>query len=475
MEIFFTLEFKDCKKENNSLNFKKHFVVCWFLIFLFYIPILLAFYPGIVTYDVSDQLGQILNGTYNLKHPFAHTMFMGIIFKNIYNITHDWNKAAFFHSLTQMLIMTGTFSYICIWIYKFSESKILFVMTLMFFSILPIHPLFAMVTTKDVLFSAFVAILFIQLLEIGNSNTLEKTYTIIKLSLLFFLIFIFRNNALYAALLFLPIALVCYKRKQIALSIGIAIVLLFSYNFFLHNYIHASNGPKAEMYSVPIQQMARVYNLHGDELPELEKKDLETLIWNGKDTLLKYESRKSDAVKDGLIQEVLEENKSKYAKLWLLWGLKYPTVYLDAWMNLINGYFCFDDPLPDKQTYRTYIEIRCDAYNEMDLHFSSKNHKLFTLYDSLFRGATCQNIPILSIICQLAFYDWTLILVFAYCLAQKQYSWLPPLAILLGIFATNLLGPVAILRYIYPFVICFPLILGIFIKCATITGKTQKG
>lgn len=451
---------------------RKCFIVCWALIFLLYIPILLAFYPGIVTYDASDQMGQILNKTYNLKHPFAHTIFMEIIFKNIYNITNDWNKAAFFHSLIQMLIMTGTFSYICIWIYKFSKSKLLFNISLIFFIFLPIHPLFAIVTTKDVLFSAFVALTFIQILEIGINNTLEKIQ-IIKLSILFFLMFIFRNNAIFATFLFLPIALICYKRKSLILiiSIGIAVIMFFSYNIILHNYVHASDGPKAEMYSVPIQQMARVYNLYGDDLNESEKKDFETLIWNGRDTLLKYESRKSDTVKDGLIQQVLEENRRKYAKLWLSWGLKYPTVYLDAWMNLINGYFCFDDPLPDRQTYRTYIEIRCDAYNEMGLHFSSKNYKLFTLYDSLLREATCQNIPILAIICQLAFYNWTLILVFVFCLAHKQYHWLPSLGILLGILATNLLGPVAILRYIYPFVICFPLILGIFIKCATITNQ----
>ncbi|MCI9398229.1 MAG: hypothetical protein HFJ07_00135 [Lachnospiraceae bacterium] len=471
MKIFFTANFTWFEQKNLKVDMLKNFLICWCVIFIAYIPVLLAFYPGIVTYDIYDQFSQVLSGEYNLKHPIAHTMFMGIIFKLVYRLTGDWNKGALVHSIIQMLIMTGVFSYISVWIYKFSKSKRLFLVIIAFWVVLPIHPIFTIVTTKDILFSAIVAILVLKLMESGICEQTQKSLIkiIAYFCVLFFLLFIFRNNALYAVLLFLP-ALFFYGAvgRKIILSAVLAVIMLFLYNYVLHNYIHALDGPKVEMFSVPVQQIARVYNLCNDNLLDNEKEDIERLFGDeGKETLLKYESRKADVVKERFDQNYAwENNELKYINLWIKWGIKHPGVYLDAWMNLINGYFCFDDEIPDKQTYRTYIEIRCNAYNEMGLHFSTKNKKLFDLYDSLFRKGKCQEIPFLSIVCQLAFYDWALILVFAYVWQKKRYRLLPPIILLLAILFTNLLGPVALLRYIYPFIVCFPTLIFALTRCS---------
>ena len=151
-----------------------------------------------------------------------------------------------------------------------------------------------------------------------------------------------------------------------------------------------------------------------------------------------------------------ENNELKYINLWIKWGIKHPGVYLDAWMNLINGYFCFDDEIPDKQTYRTYIEIRCNAYNEMGLHFSTKNKKLFDLYDSLFRKGKCQEIPFLSIVCQLAFYDWALILVFAYVWQKKKISLIATNNIVISNLFYELIGTSCTFKVYLSFYCMFP-------------------
>lgn len=459
MKIFFTTSFSLQAKNSEFVNTKKVYLLCWFVIFVSYIPVLMAFYPGIVTYDIWDQAMQILSGEYNLKHPLVHTAFMGIIFKTVYGMTGDWNIGVVVHSIIQMLIMTGIYSYISIWIYKQSKSRLLLILSVLFYIFFPLHSLYAIVTTKDVLFSAIVALVVIKLMEY-DKNTFS-------FSVLFFIMLIFRNNAVYASILFLP-ALILYNKKgrKKAFFILFALILLFPYNYILHNFVHATDGPKSEMYSVPAQQIARVYNLYNDDLSEMEKADLEELIRDGADTFSRYESRKADVIKERVNQDVLESNVGKYLGIWASLGLRHPGVYLDAWMSLINGFFCFDDKIPDSQTYRTYLEIRCYAPDEMGLHFSSKNIKLFDLYDSLFREGTCQKFPFLSIICQPAFYDWTLILSLAYIWQKKRYYLMPPLLLLLAIFVTFLLGPVAIFRYIYPFVVCFPLIIFTLFKSA---------
>ena len=89
MKIFFTANFTWFEQKNLKVDMLKNFLICWCVIFIAYIPVLLAFYPGIVTYDIYDQFSQVLSGEYNLKHPIAHTMFMGIIFKLVYRLTGD--------------------------------------------------------------------------------------------------------------------------------------------------------------------------------------------------------------------------------------------------------------------------------------------------------------------------------------------------------------------------------------------------
>ncbi len=474
MKLFFTFHVQLSDKEQKMRNDKAVFFLCWFVFVLSYIPVLLAFYPGIASYDVHGQLEQVFNNEYTLKHPWIHTEFMGIIIRKVHGVTGNWNLGVFAHSLAQTVIMTGVFSYLCTWIYKFSKSKIVFAASVLFYMAIPIHPLLAITTTKDTMFSAGVSLVVVKLLELGQEDAgsaFHKKKQIIVLAFLFFLMLIFRNNAMYAVLLWLPLLLwyVVRRRKEgngavMIISLILAFLLMIPYQYALKSYVHAEEGPEKEKYSVPIQQMARVYNEFSEELPEQEKETLEALFHSGAETLVEYEARKADVVKERLEQDVLVNNWKDYCDLWINWGLRYPVTYFDAWMNLINGYFCFDDEIPDQQTYRTYIEIRCSVQDLMDIGFESKIPGLFDLYYALFELGGCQKVPFLSVVCQLAFYDWALILTAAYLWQKKRYHFLLPLALLLTLLATNLLGPVAILRYIYPVVVCFPLMIFVFVK-----------
>lgn len=474
MKLFFTFRFHLPEKEHKTVNHKAAFFLCWISLFLSYIPILLAFYPGNASYDIHGQMKQVFNNEYTLKHPLIHTEFMSIMIRMGHHLTGSWNLGVFAHSLVQTAIMTGVFSYLCTWIYKFSKSRILFTASGLFYMLLPIHPMLAITTTKDTIFSAVVSLVVAKLLEFvqdGFCSVFKRKKQIIVLALLFFLMLIFRNNAIYAILLWLPVLVLFSVRRWkegngagILISLIIAILLMVPYQYMLQNCVHAQEGPEKEKYSVPIQQMARVYNEYFDELPGQEKETLEALFHSGAKNLLKYEARKADVVKERLEQEVLEDHWKDYCDLLIRWGMRYPATYFEAWMNLINGYFCFDDEIPDQQTYRTYIEIRCEAGDLMDIHFESKIPRLFELYYALFESGACQEIPFLSVLCQLAFYDWMLIFTAARLWQGKQYRFLLPLALLLTLLATNLLGPVALLRYIYPILVCFPLIIFVFVK-----------
>ena len=82
--------------------------------------------------------------------------------------------------------------------------------------------------------------------------------------------------------------------------------------------------------------------------------------------------------------------------------------------------------------------------------------------------AKYQKIPLLDILMNMAFYFIILLFVSFYLLYKKNYKLFLPLLLLLLYMGTNLLAPVAIVRYAYPLFTTFPILIGIYLE-------TKKG
>mgnify|MGYP001538040656 FL=1 len=71
---------KISKLENFStrvFGWKKVFFISWLLIFLAWVPGLIASFPGIYAYDSVYQIGYYLSGSIYLHHPLIHTYLLG--------------------------------------------------------------------------------------------------------------------------------------------------------------------------------------------------------------------------------------------------------------------------------------------------------------------------------------------------------------------------------------------------------------
>lgn len=51
--------------------------VDWLILMVGWLPVLLAYYPGIFAYDASNQVTQVLTGSYSTHHPLLHTLLLG--------------------------------------------------------------------------------------------------------------------------------------------------------------------------------------------------------------------------------------------------------------------------------------------------------------------------------------------------------------------------------------------------------------
>ena len=131
---------------------------------------------------------------------------------------------------------------------------------------------------------------------------------------------------------------------------------------------------------------------------------------------------------------------------------------MDAFLENNTGYLNLFDELPDKSTYRVFIEISDnDFFDNYDIHFSYSLPGLLGYYYTLLEGGNYNLFPVTKILYNISLHIYIFLLVIFNLIRKKQYSLLGPYSILFGLFITTLLGPVSILRYVLPIVLLTPI------------------
>lgn len=439
-------------------NKKYSFFIILFLIVLAWLPTIISFYPGNYAYDVETQMKMFMHEwPFNMYQPVIHTAFLGSMIKIGEFIFDSSSIGVFLYSIIQILVMGSIFSYIIMFLHK-KLSNFLCLLFLIIFMFLPTHCIMSITTTKDVIFSGVFALLFINFIKMIDNPNLFFKYkkNIILLILWLFITFIFRNNMIYAFILFFPFVCICFKKyfKKLFIIFCASILIYFSYNFCLIKGLRIGNILKSELLSVPMQQLVRTYNY--GEMDDADRSSVEMLFT--KDIFDDYSPVIADSVKLYFNYMNFTQLKKDYLKLYIRAGINNKKIYFDSWFNMIYSYFYVYDELPNMH-YKTYIEVNTIG----DKYMKSNNYKK-TYFKSLFNEAKYQDIPILNIFMNLSLYVWVMIFVIVNIIRSKKYKLLIPISLLTIYFLTLLLGPVSLLRYVYPLFVCFPLMVYLFIK-----------
>lgn len=462
-KVLFNLSYRYKNNKNiYKLCGKKIFLFSFLLILISWIPIIISFYPNNFSCDASTQVRMIIYDCISTYHPVVHTVFLGGLLKLSYLLFGTYTIGNFIYALIQALIMDLIFSYFVLFLAKEKAPRWLIILSMLLFMFLPTNSVLAITTTKDVIFSGLILLLVIKFYYIStHRDYLKEKKNLISTIIIMFLSLIFRNNMLYALILFFIPCIVILKRwKQVLMVFLIPLLLYGVYNESLTRVFHIEKGPKVEAFSVIIQQLARVYNK--EKLTKGEASMIANLYKN--DSLKHYNSQISDPVKSEFNSDVLFSNIGSYIKLYFKLGLKYPLTYMDSFLMTNYGYFYFFDKLPINET-KTYIWVTCMNH---DKDFSCKDdcndNFIYHLYDNLLEKATYQKVPILNIFMNIGFHVFMMLFTICLLLYRKKQKFSLPIYLLLSLFVTNLLGPVSLMRYVYPIFVCLPFLLFIINK-----------
>lgn len=282
----------------------------------------------------------------------------------------------------------------------------------------------------------------------------------------------FRNNAIYAIVVF-GVFWIIFAAKKEKLRVLLLCVLLVAGSkgtgVIIKEAIGTELGPaKVEMYSVPIQQFARVGFYHSDTMDEATWLRINQYVsaewWH------KYNPPLADTVKSSVgaysFADTWEGNETQMISDWIKTGLQYPNEYLDAFLELTRGYWFFDDRSHaeclgygvEGRMGLVYTYNSAALFNGGEILHESKFPWLEEQLEKIVSGNCYYDWPVISLLFKPAFYFWgicLMLLAFLYLKKKEQavYALLPVIYM-----ATMFLGPVVQIRYVFPAIVILPVL-----------------
>lgn len=481
--------------EGKRWKYGKVFGISALLIFLCLVPVWLAYYPIIMSYDFHRQINEAVKGFawFWPYQPLAHTWVIWVFLQLGY-LLGDIQTGMACMALFQMLIYSLAMSYAIVFLYRVTGKKWTVAAGVLYFGVFPLNSVMAVCTTKDVLFSVLFLLFVLLLAERfffagGKKLLLLDLFLVLEGSLMMQ----FRNNCFYAVAVF-GVIWILFSAKKERLRVLLLCVLLLAGGKGMEAGIRAALGTKlgtakVEMFSVPIQQFARVGYYHGDEMePELREL-LNTYVleedWEG------YYAPIADSTKTSVgVTTFAAAWEGHYMQLfqdWLKLGMHYPNEYIDAFLELTRGYWFLDDRSYAEclgygmegrmGTIYTYNSAAID--NGPEIAHESKFPWLEEQLEKIVSANAFYNWPVISVVFKCSFYFWGLFLTLAAFLFLRQrrqalFSLFPVLYM-----ATMLLGPVVQMRYIFPIMVTLPILVSLLFlgreAFAAVSGQASKG
>ncbi len=457
--------YNDTDNTDDTPHSLKLFLVSFAIMFGCWMIIWLAYYPGLWNYDIY-QVDQFISGNYSKHHPLIHTILLGFCYS--IGLEKDLcNMGVILYDFIQMLIMAGIFAYTYVYIYKHISGKIFRIAVLVFYAVFPVNSILVISTTKDVIFSGLVLLCIVLALKINETDFKRKKYLLMAvLMIMCTFMLLFRNNAIYAFCLFMIGACVLgVYSKNVRLTglllYGICCIILFTVSdAALTQALDAKPGPFKELFSVPSQQFGRIYNVINES--DSDSSTLAVINSYHDISSLSYNPHLADFMKASLLVKN-KEDAIEYIKDSIRLFYKYPLVSLDSFLYLTEGSWNINDvsnakiygngPKERLGYLLTYVK---DGYG---IVHKSKFPQLEMFMEYAFSNNEYQNWPIISLLFSPALYFWILVISTLAFVKTKEYDFLSIAGFLWSIYFTILLGPCTVIRYLYPLVVCSPLLL----------------
>lgn len=380
-------------------------------------------------------------------------------------LTGNYTSGIFMYTIIQCIASCFTFSFIIYYMARLKFNIKYRIFALLFFMLFPIFPFYSVWLTKDILFTLCITLITIGVIELlRNKEIIKSKKYCIYMSLFLLLSMFFRKNGIYVAYI-LGIVLLIVNRKQwikILLVFLIPIILFKTVDGPIREKLNIQDGSSLEKFSIPAQQMARIYKYEKNTLSEDEKNKIELYISDENIDAL-YDPLLSDPVKAKLNSKAINNNKIDFVKFCVKLAFKYPAKTIESFLCTTYRFYYLDNEIArglGKYKEQSVYVINNMLPAEMEIKSNVNNISYINIIDKKMYE---NDIPVFSTFNASGIYIYSFIICIGYLIYTKRYKLILSFLPLFMVLATQLAGPVVDQRYSYSFFTCFSLMIGVTI------------
>lgn len=431
-------------------------------LFLAWLPVFAAVYPGFFAYDATDELQEVLTGQYVTRHPLLHVQLLGKTVSGIGRLSGSYNAGIAVYVLVQMMVMALLLSWVLQCGRRFGAGRLWYGVSFLFLALFPVIPMYVMCTSKDILYTAgmLAAIALLGLMRAEPEECCRDIKKWIGLGAALFVMAVFRNNGFYVFLVMIPVLCMLAQKKYRRRMLAVIVLVLAAragMNCGLNAVLKPVSTDVQETFTVPIQQLARTWNYSPEVFEEADREALFEIL--PEEVLERYYPKLSDMVKIDFNAENYEKDPKRYQSLWLRTGAKAPLTYVNAWLMTSYGFwypFTVIDVYNGTRYYEgsSYFSCETEAPGERRSFLPG----LEKLYEEISWGSEIHRLPVVSWLFSPGFLCWVYVLAGLYWAARGSWE---RLGVMLPVYLnwlTVLFGPTYLVRYVLIFWFALPLL-----------------
>lgn len=330
------------------------------VLFVAWMPYLVAYYPGFVFGDAIVSLDQAIGGAAWINnHPVFFMLLLKAAMKAMCAIGFGRTAGLALYSVCQMLCYGCVFAYLVAWLKtRLGVHSAFCWVILAIFALSPYVATYSVAFWKDPLFTSAAIVLSLMLADVAFSRCAPRVVTwrflfVLTLDVIF--MSLMRNNGIYIAIAVLfMVGLFWFFvwRKNIgfsgccarglAASLAFAIAVSWAITGPLYTAIGVQPTETVERVGIALNQMARVAAVGGD-MTEADAEYLDSILPLGQ-YAEKYRPCCTDMLK---WDEEFSDEALDAGDFWGHWWsmlIRNPTEYVKAWIMQTYGFWTFNEP-----------------------------------------------------------------------------------------------------------------------------------
>lgn len=451
-----TTRTKNAEKESTFSRLSGNGFIVFLFLLLCWVPFWLAFWPGTFVYDSGTQFYTYYDWVITTHHPILHTLLLGFCMSLGIDSTEDGSATTGLavYSAVQMILLAAMLAYAIHWMRRRAVPTGVRITVTLLFAIFPFYPIWSFSAQKDVLFGGLAMLFVLQLVDLwlDGYRLLQSPWRIAGFIATAVLMMLMRNNGVYALLVLAPFGIVWAKgaRWRVTALLAGCVAAYLAANGALIWATEATSACKVEFLSIPLQQIART--LRDDPAAIAEDTDgvIDTLYDTSPAEV--YNPQVADPVKWATYYDEVDENVPQLLSLWVRMGVHHLQSYAEAFLVQNLPYYLPGAPM----AYRFDLGVvQMDMFPIEEHSYFPALRELCQKYD---QTLTLWGLPGARLLSDTAFFVWLAIAGFALAWYRRQKHLMAGFLYLLAIWATCLVGPVAIIRYMLALFYAVPIL-----------------